>query len=262
MSPRFRKRPGWATLTPDIDLITSGAPQTMPQDGSPVPSPGRKEIVLLNANTTAAITARLLAAATPANGDGIVFRGVTAPFGDPYISTPAGAARAAEAVGAVVAEIGAATPLPAALVIACFGDPGLWAARAALPVPVIGMAEASCHIACQLGRRFAIVTGGAAWGPMLRDFVAMIGLAGRLADVRTLELTGAEIAARPAAAADSLLAEAEAAAAGGADVVILGGAGLVGIAATLGRRTRVRLLDSLDCAVAQARMMVSLAAAA
>jgi allantoin racemase len=236
-----------------------GEARQMSESGIVAPASDRREIVLLNANTTAAITDRLVAAAHPAAGDGFCFTGVTAPFGDPYISTPAGAARAAEAVSAIVADIGATKPLPAALIIACFGDPGLWAARNALAIPVVGMAEASCHVACQLGRRFAIVTGGAAWGPMLRDFVDMIGLKTRLAGIRTLDLNGDQIAAKPEAAAGSILATAEAAAADGADIVILGGAGLVGMAAILAQRTPVRLLDSLQCAVAQARALISLA---
>lgn len=218
----------------------------------------RHEVVLLNANTTASITDRLVASAASLGSGPFAYRGVTAPFGEPYISTPAAAARAAEAVGAVVSDLRAAEPAPAALVIACFGDPGLLPARAAAPFPVIGMAEASCHVACQIGRRFSIVTGGRAWGPMLTDFVATIGLSERLASVRTLELTGDQIIARPEAVPEAVLAEAEAAGGDGADVVIVGGAALVGVAGRLGPRTRMPLLDSLACAIVQAEALVRL----
>lgn len=43
-------------------------------------------------------------------------------------------------------------------VIACFGDPGLAAARELANVPVIGIAEAAMHVACLLAPGFSVVT--------------------------------------------------------------------------------------------------------
>jgi Asp/Glu/hydantoin racemase len=214
------------------------------------------EIVLVNANTTASITQKLVDAASAAYGAEWTFRGVTAPFGAAYISTPEAAATAAEAVAAIAEEVAIGAAQPAAFVISCFGDPGLWAARDRLAVPVVGMAEASCHIACQIGRRFAIVTGGRAWGPMLEDFVAAIGLASRLACVRTLELTGDRVADDPDGATGAILEEIQAAEEDGADSVIIGGAGLVDMAARLQPEARVPLLDSLGCSLAAATALI------
>jgi len=90
------------------------------------------------------------------------------------------------------------------VILACFGDPALAALKEVSPVPVVGMAEASCRLACARGDRFAIVTGGAAWEPMLREFVIGLGLADRLAAIRAIVPTGGEIAAAPAAALDQL----------------------------------------------------------
>lgn len=208
-------------------------------------------LALVNANTTEAMTDRMVRAAAALVPPGVVVEGHTAPEGHPYISTPEAAARAAGVV-AGMAETFAAGAVPDAVMISCFGDPGLFEARARLPVPVLGMADASCHVAAQLGKRFAIVTGGRAWGPMLESFVDRIGLGTRLAGVWTLELTGDRIAADPAGTEAAVLEEARRAAAKGADVVILGGAGLVGFAERLGPRSPVLLLDSLACLVAQA----------
>lgn len=209
------------------------------------------EILLLNGNTTEEITARMVAAAMEtAPGRRIIGR--TAPFGESYVSTQPAYAAASHAVATMAASIASDRPAPAAVVVACFGDPGLLAARALLPCPVIGMAEASAHAACQLSRRFGIVTGGRFWGPMLEDFIGATGLGARLTGVETLELTGAEIAANPLVA-DKRLAEcAEKLARTGAGSVILGGAGLVGFACRLRNRVSVPLLDSLTCAVTQA----------
>lgn len=216
----------------------------------------RREILLVNANTTGSITQKLVDAAAAAHGADWTFRGLTAPFGAPYISTREAAATAAEAVAVMAEEVAAGDTLPTALVIACFGDPGLWAARDRLAIPVVGMAEASCHLACQTGRRFAIVTGGRAWEPMLEEFVASIGLASRLAGIRALELTGDRIAADPDGAAGAILEEIRAAEKDGADSVIIGGAGLVGMAARLQGEAEVPLLDSLGCALAAATALV------
>ena len=88
----------------------------------------------------------------------------------------------------------------AAIFLACFGDPGLQALKETSPVPVVGMAEGSCHLACTLGRSFSIVTGGDRWGPMLRELIASLGLSSRLASVRTVAPTRGEIARDPEAA--------------------------------------------------------------
>ncbi|HYX03675.1 MAG TPA: aspartate/glutamate racemase family protein, partial [Reyranella sp.] len=132
-------------------------------------------------------------------------------------------------------------------------DPGLDALREIATVPVVGMADASILQACALGRRFSIVTGGERWKPMLEEFVARRGLAQRLASVRTVAPTGADIARDPDAAL-GVLAEGCTACAveDGADVVILGGAGLAGLGSRLASRVAVPLLDGVACAVSMA----------
>lgn len=214
------------------------------------------EIVLLNANTNAAMTARMVEAGRAALDPRFSLRGRTAPFGPAYITD---AESCAVAAGTVAGMARALAPVPAAAVVACFGDPGLAAARAVLPCPVVGMAEASLHAACQIGRRVAIVTGGRAWGPIIDALVADIGLSTRVAATRTVELTGDRIAADPEGALSALARELEAAAAEGADVAILGGAGLLGLAERLRPSAPLPVLDSLACAVSQAAALASLA---
>ena len=86
---------------------------------------------------------------------------------------------------------------------------------------------------------------------MLEDFVASLGLSERLASVATIALTGDQIARDPEGSLPTL---AEACAAcvrdDGADVVILGGAALVGLAERLADRVPVPLICSATAAVA------------
>lgn len=201
------------------------------------------------------MTSRMLEHARAIAPAGLSFEGHTATTGASYISTPEAAAQAASIVEDMVHDLMMNEP-PEAILIACFGDPGLFQVRARVPVPVIGMADASCHVAAQLGERFAIVTGGHAWGPMLTEFVERVGLTSRFVGVRTLDLTGDLIATDPLGVEANILAEANAAYAEGAAVVILGGAGLVGFAQRLGPLAKPILLDSLSCGVSQAAAMV------
>ena len=206
------------------------------------------DILLLNANTNAAMTEKMLTAARARHPN---CRAATVARGARYISDGEAACVAAEAVMEFAETLDADT-MPDALVVACFGDPGLWSLRDRLAIPVIGMAEASCHVACQMGRRFAIVTGGAAWKPLLHSFVAEIGLTARMSGIYTLAQTGDVLAEAPERARSLIAQEIDQAQSDGADVVILGGAGLVGFTERLQYASEVPLLDSLSCAVSQA----------
>lgn len=206
------------------------------------------DILLLNANTNTAMTDKMLDVARAIHAN---CRGATVARGHKYVSDQDTALVAAEAVAEFTEKLDAETT-PDALVIACFGDPGLWTVRDNLPIPVIGMAEASCHVACQMGRRFAIVTGGAAWEPMLRDFVGHTGLSSRLSGIYTLEQTGDVLAADPQYALPFIGKKVDLACREGADVVILGGAGMVGFADLLSSSSDFPVLDSLTCAISQA----------
>jgi Asp/Glu/hydantoin racemase len=200
-------------------------------------------ILLINPNTTAAVTELVVDHVRAIAGDDATFVPVTGRFGARYISSRASAAIAAHA--ALDAYAAHRTGCDAVF-LACFGDPGLLALREVADVPVVGMAEAACLEACGRGRRFAIVTGGALWAPMLTEFVAALGLADRLAIVRAIAPTGGEIAANPDAALAQLAAACTACASDdGADVVILGGAALVGLAARIQPDVPVPVLCSV-----------------
>jgi allantoin racemase len=201
-------------------------------------------ILLINPNTTESVTALVADHARAIAGCAATFVPVTGRFGTHYISSRASAAIAGHAALDALAQHVAGCD---AVYLACFGDPGLAALREISPVPVVGMAEASCLEACNRGHRFAIVTGGALWGPMLTEFVAWLGLAERLAAVRTIAPTGDQIARDPEAALAQLAAACTACATeDGADVVILGGAALAGLAARIQPSVPIPVLCSVE----------------
>lgn len=207
-------------------------------------------LLLINPNTTPSITDLVLRTAKRFASKGTVLRAVTGAFGPRYIASRAAYAVAGHAaLDAFARDRGEKD----AVVLACFGDPGLAALKEVSPVPVVGMADASILQACAIGRRFSIVTGGERWESMLEEFVAGHGLASRLASVRAVAPTGADIARNPTAAM-ALLAEGCNACVkkDGADVVILGGAGLAGLAAKLKPLVDAPLLDGVACAISMA----------
>ena len=103
---------------------------------------------------------------------GTTLRAVTGAFGPRYIASRIGYAIAGHAaVDALANDRGRKD----AVVLACFGDPGLAALKEMSKVPVVGMADASILQACALGKRFSIVTGGERWKSMLEEFVASAG---------------------------------------------------------------------------------------
>jgi Asp/Glu/hydantoin racemase len=201
-------------------------------------------ILVINPNTSPSVTDLVAARMRAIAGDRAEVAAVTGRFGARYIASRAAAAIAGHAaLEALAAHVEGCD----AVYLACFGDPGLAALKEVSPVPVVGMAEASCEGACRRGARFAIVTGGALWGPMLREFVAGLGLAERLASVRTVAPTGGEIARDPDAALALLTAACTACAhEDGADVVILGGAALAGLAARIQPAVPVPVFCSVE----------------
>jgi allantoin racemase len=207
-------------------------------------------LVLINANTSPAITALVVAAARKTAAPTTDIVGVTARFGARYIASRASYAIAGHAALDAYAECATEAD---AIVLACFGDPGIAALREIATVPVVGMAEAACRAAAAGGRRFAIVTGGSAWGPMLTEYVATLGLAGQLAGVHTVALTGAEIAADPrrGAAVITKLCR-EIVAQGRTDAIVLGGAGLAGISERSAAELDIPMIDGLRTAVSAA----------
>jgi Asp/Glu/hydantoin racemase len=207
-----------------------------------------RHLLVINPNTSASVSALLQQHVQAGTGDTVHVRTVTARFGAPYIADEAsyavGAHAALDAWAWALQQPG--TVAPDAVVIGCFGDPGLFALRDSSPVPVTGLAEAAFLQAAARGT-FAIVTGGERWKPMLERLARMLGCHEALAGVLTVAPTGAELAADPEGAR-ALLADACNAAARRWPVqsVIVGGAGLAGVAVAIQQRVEVPLIDSVE----------------
>jgi len=136
------------------------------------------------------------------------------------------------------------------VVIACFGDPGLFAAREISRVPVVGIAEASMLMACTVAHRFSVVTVLPRVKPWIEDTVRLHGLEARCASVRTTPLTVQDCERNPVAAereivrAGRLAIEED-----GAEAICLGCAGMGPLDKAVEAELRVPVLDGVACAV-------------
>jgi allantoin racemase len=77
-----------------------------------------------------------------------------------------------------------------AVVIGCFYDPGLREARELVEIPVVGVCEASLHVASMLSAgKFSVLVGRRKWIPKMADTASNYGFDNRIASWRVLDLT-------------------------------------------------------------------------
>ena len=228
--------------------------------GAQAPAAAVLRILLLNPNSSPDFTKIIAAEARRVGSPGTEFVEVTAPFGPRYIGTRATIAIAGHAAVDALAQTLATEQRFDAAILAGFGAQGVPALQEMAPFPVVDMLTASVGAALLLGRRFSALTGGERWMPMLEEQIEAFGLGSRLASVRSIPLTGAEIAKDQDKALDLLAELAETCVReDGADCVILGGAAVAGLHRRIADRVSVPLLDSVATSVAMAELLARVA---
>lgn len=145
------------------------------------------------------------------------------------------------------------------VVIAAFGDPGINAARELFDLPVVGMAASAIAMATALGERFSIVTFTPVMSRWYIDSVSDSGQAHRFLGVKTppADILGAfdqqaDMKQELLTLINTCVDE------DGADVIILGGAPLAGLAKELQPDSGALLLDPISCAITQLESLVRL----
>jgi allantoin racemase len=207
-------------------------------------------VLVLNANTNKAMTDHALAHARRLAPE-IEFTGATGRFGSTHIGTRATYAIASHAA---IDCFAAEKAKYDAIILACFGDPGLGALQDLAVVPAFGLAETASRAAAAYKQPFSIVTGGQRWVALLTEYLAGLGLTEHLASIRTVNVTGSQILADPDRSLDALARTCRIAKdKDGASRVILGGAGLIGLAEKVAVRADSSVIDCLEPAIAAVR---------
>ena len=206
----------------------------------------RLRLLLVNPNTNRAVTRWLADEARRVAGGRFDIVAVNADSGVAAIETPDELDRVASAVKAALAAHSDAC----AAIIGAFGDPGLAAARNRDPRPIVGLGECGLMAAGRGGRRFAIVTLGAAMIETIASRAASLGLAGQLAAIRVLPFSIAEMIEDRDARRDVIAAAARASALENrVEAVLLGGAPFAGMGHALARELRIDVLDGVAACV-------------
>lgn len=214
-------------------------------------------LLLINPNISTSVTALIEAEARRSAAAATVITMRTAAFGVAYIETRFEAMIGAYAVAQLAGEHAGSYD---AVVIAAFGDPGLGALREVLDVPVLGLTESALASACLLGQRFSIIAISQRISAWYREVVEANGLIGRLASIRALDQPLAGIASIQTDHAQALRALCERAVdEDGADVIILAGAPLAGLARAVRGELSVPVVDGVSSAVRHAESLVALA---
>jgi Asp/Glu/hydantoin racemase len=214
------------------------------------------KLLLINPNISDSVSELIRAEAQRSAGADTQVEVVTAPFGVAYIETRMEALIGAYAAAHLAAEHHARFD---AVVVAAFGDPGLGGLREALPVPVTGLTEAALASAHLLGHRFSIIAISQRITAWYREVVEGYGFGARLASIRALDRPLASIGGVQQEHAEALQRLAEAAVReDGAEVIVLAGAPLAGLARSLQGRLPVPVVDGVSSAVRHAQTLVAL----
>jgi allantoin racemase len=151
-----------------------------------------------------------------------------------------------------------------AIIIDCMDDPGLYAARELVSIPVVGPAQASMHLAAMLGHRFSVLTTLKRDISVVEDLVARYRLSSHLASVRALNIPVLDLDGDVEATLQVLIDVSEQAARkDDAHIIVPGCTGLAGLAprvqAGLAQRDcEVPVLDPPSVALKLAESLVDL----
>jgi allantoin racemase len=206
------------------------------------------DILVINPNSNPAVTAGLDAAlATLRLADGPSIRCTTLAEGPFGIESQKDVEQVTLPLRRMVEQDNAAD----AFVIACFSDPGLQVCREATRRPVFGINECGVLTALARGDRFGIIAILATSVARHQRYLRQMGLTPRLAGERPLGLSVAESAddgafARMEAVGRELVEK------DGADVVIMGCAGMARHRRLLEDALGVPVIDPTQAAVAMA----------
>ena len=173
---------------------------------------------------------------------------LSVPSAPAFIDTLEDQARAVPGMMEIVRQYESAAD---AFVVACACDPNLFLMRELTDKPVVGIGQASMYYASQLGDRFSILQRGTYSVPNKRNLVGTYQMNRYLASIRASD-------SKEDTFEQYLREGRRAIQEDGAEVLILGCAGLCGMAEQLSEALGCPVLDGVACGLAMAESMVRL----
>lgn len=206
-------------------------------------------ILVVNPNTSEDMTAaidRIARAAAADRAQIVTLRSLQGPH------TIEGPLDAALGVAGMLEVVGAYPQPFDAVVVACFGDPGVEALQLLVRVPVVGIGAASFTQAGFLCRHFAIVTPSIGTPARYAAVVASMGLSKQFLGTYHTPLAVADFESDDPSVLATLLFHAQQAVKDGAECLLFGCAGIADQIHEIAARVGVLCLPSVAAGVTQA----------
>jgi len=210
----------------------------------------RDRILVINPNSTVAVTRAIDDAMAPLRlPGGPEIACLTLEEGPPGVESQTDADSVILPLCRLIREQEADT---AAFVIACFSDPGLFAAREATAKPVLGIAECGILTALTLGHRFGVISILAGSVPRHLRYIGAMGLGQRLAGDLPIGLGVTELADTRVTLTRMIEVGRRLRDGHGADVLVMGCAGMARYRGDLEEAVRIPVVEPTQAAVTMA----------
>jgi allantoin racemase len=211
----------------------------------------------INPNTTASMTAAIGRAALAAASAGTTVTAVNPAMGPASIESHYDEALAVPGLLAEIAR-GESEGVDG-YVLACFGDPGLDAAREVASGPVVGIAEAAMHVATLLGRHFSVVTTLPRTIGRAEELAERYGFGGACAGIHAVDIPVLELDQPGSGARHATIAACRRALeADDSDVIVLGCAGMADFCAQASAELGIPVIDGVAAATRLVESLVAL----
>lgn len=216
------------------------------------------QLLVVNPNTSEPVLDVILESARQRAQPGTEIAGMRSPNGTRNIDSAYGDYMSAPHMIEAVRRRVAAEP-PDAVVLAGFGNVGIFALKEILEVPVVSISEASMAMACLLGHRFTTLTMLEQFIPYQEDLVRLYGFEAKCASVRAINVNVEKAAIERERTLAELTDQVHRIVAEDrAEVVILACAGLCGYDADLTRVSGVPVIDPVVAGVKMAESLVQM----
>ena len=207
-------------------------------------------IIVINPNSTEAVTEAMDRALDPLRLAGAPeIESVTNANGPAGIECQAHADDVSRDIRRIIAERDADA---AAFVIACFSDPGIYAAREATSRPVFGIAESGMLTAMSLGAKVGVIAILSRSVPRHMRYFRGIGVEGRVAGDRGIELGVVELSDEGKTFERMVQVGTTLRDTDGANVLVMGCAGMARYRERLSDRLGIPVVDPTQAAVSMA----------
>lgn len=145
------------------------------------------------------------------------------------------------------------------IIINCFADPAVEAARELVEIPVIGPAEASLLLATTLGHKFSVISTFKNTGPWVERQARALGLESRMASAIGVEIPVLQLYSDPEATSREIIAAARTAIErDGAEVIVLGCTGMALLAESIRKDLGVPVVEPAAAALKTLQMLFDL----